>query len=92
MRSESLRLLLEAARINPSATLPAVAGENDEYAEALIDVYAGSATGNAKSWSVESWDTLLEEIDSDPRTLAQYVDTPQVRALVRAQEANHANA
>jgi len=86
MRPESLRLLLQAARINPAASVSGVAKDNTRTSEALIDVHAHVSTGGASTWSDESWDSLLEEIDNDPRTLAQFVDTPEVRALIRAQE------
>lgn len=90
MRHESLRLVIEAARINPAATVRSVATGNDRYAEALVDVYAHGATGGASTWTSESWESLLEAIDQDPRTLAQYVDSVEVRALIRAQEATSA--
>lgn len=91
MRTESLRLLQQAVRINPHVTLAALAADGS-YGEALIDVYAEDTTGGAKAFSPESWDTLLEEVDNDPRTLSQYMDTPAVRAMVRTQEAVNANA
>lgn len=89
MRTESLRLLQQAARINPAVTLKALAAD-DEYGEALIDVYCADTCAGAKAFTVTDWDTILEEVDNDPRTLAEYMDTPAVRALVRAQEASHA--
>lgn len=86
MRPKSLNLVLSAARINPGAPVSTVAREGGEYAEALIDVYAGDAF----AWTAEGWEDLLEEIDNDPRTLAQFVDCPAVRALIRKQGAGHA--
>ena len=91
MRPESLKLLIEAARINPHVTVSALAAD-DKYGEALVDVYAEDTTKGAKAFSPESWDSLLEEVDNDPRTLAQYMDTPAVRAFIRAQEAAHVSA
>lgn len=92
MRPESLRLLQQAVRINPSATLRAISLEHpkskDDLAEALIDVYAADAHGG-KAFSVNAWDGVLEELDNDPRTLAEYMETPEVRAMIRAQEATH---
>lgn len=92
MRPESLRLLMQAVRINPAATLRAIAQEHpkskDDLAEALIDVYCGMHEG--RTFSAEAWDAVLEEIDNDPRTLAEYMETPAVRALIRAQEVANA--
>lgn len=91
MRPESLRLLQQASQINPNATVSLLAADTS-YGEALIDVYAEEATGGAKAFSPESWDSLLEEIDNDQRTIGQYVDSPGVRTLIRAQEVTHAAA
>jgi prophage DNA circulation protein len=74
MRPESLRLLQQAVRINPAATLRAIAQEHPKSKDDLA----------------EAWDAVLEEIDNDPRTLAEYMETPAVRALIRAQEVANA--
>jgi hypothetical protein len=92
MRPESLRLLREAARINPSAFVRDVANQGDQFAEALFDVHAAHHTHEQKAYSPGDWEALTEELDNDPRTLAQYIDQPSVRALIRAQEAAHAAA
>lgn len=95
MRPESLRLLQQALRINPAATLSAIAQEHpkskDDLAEALIDVYVDTAA-ESKNWQQSNWDAALEELDNDPRTLAEFMDSPAVRAMVRAQEVPHAAA
>ena len=93
MRPESVRLVIEAARINPHATIQDVVGQiHDKFSDAIVDVYAQVKTGGATAFDVKSWDTLLDTADEDTQTLAQFVDTPEVRALIRAQEAGHANA
>lgn len=92
MRPESLRLVLDATRINPSATLSAVARETDRYAEALIDVYVELITKGAKTFDVISWDDLLAHLNRDQRTLAQFIDTLEVRTLLRSQETSNANS
>jgi hypothetical protein len=93
MRPESLRLLQQAVRINPAAKIAAIAQEHprskDDLAEALIDVYVDTAA-ESKDWQQSNWDAALEELDNDPRTLTEFMDSPAVRALIRAQEATHA--
>ncbi len=85
MRPESLRLLQQAVRINPSVTVSALAAD-ETYGEAVIDALAG----DAKEWTAESWDATLEEIDNNPTTLAVLMDTPTMQKAIRAQEAAHA--
>lgn len=87
MVPESLSLLQQAVRINPSVTVSALAADKT-YGEALIDVYVG--VGDAPlAWDVTSWDAALEEIDSDARTIADFVATPEVQKAIRALEATH---
>lgn len=101
MRPESLRLLQQAVRINPAAKLAAIAQEHpkskDDLAEALIDVYVDALytpppDTNPKYWTQTNWEGALEELDNDPRTLTEFMDSPAVRAMIRAQEAAHANS
>lgn len=89
MRPESLKLVVEAARINPHVSVSALAAD-DKYGEALIDVYVESNGKGAKSFTADCWDTFLEEVDNDPTPVGQYVDSPAVRSLIRAQEASNA--
>lgn len=90
MRPESLRMLQQAVRINPSATLRAIVTNRpkskDELAEALIDVYTH---GGPRTWSVVGWSAVTDELDYDTRTLAEFMGSAHVRALIRAQEATH---
>lgn len=91
MRTESLRQLQQAQRINPHVTVSELAGD-EEYGEAIIDVYAHVKTAGATSFDPKSWDALLDAADEDQTTLSTFMDSPEVRTLIRAQEAPHANA
>lgn len=90
MRPESLRLLQQAVRINPHVTVASLAADK-AYGEAMVDLFCHIATGGAKFFGPTDWDTLLEELDCTTTPLGVYMDTPEVRALIRAQEAANAN-
>jgi hypothetical protein len=90
MRTDSLRKLQQAARINPHVKVSALAAD-DVYGEPLVDVYV-EVESESEAWTVGAWDDLLEKVDADERTLVEFMDTPAVRAMLRAQEAAHAAA
>jgi hypothetical protein len=95
MRPTSIHLLQQAVRINPNAKIAAIVQEHpkskDEFAEALIDVYAETDDFGTKTWTLEGWNNLLQQLVREPDTLSEFMDTPEVRALIRAQEVVNAN-
>lgn len=83
----SLQLLLKAARINPTVQLRQLAADED-YGDALAEIYGG----NVSDFTLDEWDALLDRLDSDEQTIADFMQTPGVCALIRAEEQRHAAA
>ena len=84
---DSLLLLLKAARINPTVQLRQLAADED-YGDALAEIYGGNVT----DFSLSEWDALLERLDEDEQTIAGFMQTPAVCAMIRAEEQRHAAA
>lgn len=87
MKPESIRLLQQAVRLNPHVSISALAADK-QFGEAVID----ACLGDAKEWTAESWDATLEEIDSNPTTLATFMETPTMQRAIRSLEVAHATA
>jgi hypothetical protein len=92
MRPESLRLLQQAARINPTVRIALLATDK-QYGDAMVDVYEAALQPGRTGWSFADWDReVLSPLDRESRKLGDFMDSLTVRALIRAQEAAHANS